>query len=391
MKPDTMDILLIIHQISPDCTGCIKLDPKMKKYPMMFVGGEFYDDPRWQAAAPTFSTDGMVFLNGGKACLTVISDYLLDHGIRRILLPAYLCPSIIHTLEQKGLTYDFYPIREDFSVDLDLLAQKVEGFQAVYFINYFGFLHPPAVRSFFKNLQSSGVIVVEDNAQAAFHNHPTGNFIFNSLRKFVAHDGGYLITLHDITPYLEPYRGIPNRRLPIIRAYRSGLTRYLFEGADTYDDLEALYARAEAYYETDPVVWGDPQEREAIERLDWQAIRRIRRKNYQVLLKLIAAIPEITPIFPSLQEDNMPLGLPVYFNGVPRDRVNDELGSAQIGLTIHWDEILHHPRTRTNPQAVEMVSKILTLPVDPYTSRKQLEYLALNLARAVDWVKSTRR
>jgi len=70
----------------------------------MFVGGEFYNDPVWLADTPTLSTQGMTFLNGGKACLIVISEVLLSRDIQHILLPAYLCPTIVNTLEHSGLT-----------------------------------------------------------------------------------------------------------------------------------------------------------------------------------------------------------------------------------------------------------------------------------------------
>ena len=234
-----------------------------------------------------------------------------------------------------------------------------------------------------RGYQQKGGLVIEDNAQAAFNDHPTGDFIFNSLRKFTPYDGGYLITRRAMAPYLAQYAGRPNRRLPLIREYRARLGPYLFNGEGDYDALEHTFALAEQYYETDGVVLGDAQERAHIERLDWPGIKQARRENYHYLLGLIASIHEISPIFPALQADNMPLGLPVYFSGVSRDRVNDELGQHAIGLTIHWDELLHHPRTRLNPQVVSMASRMLTLPVDQRTSHKQLDYLVWQLKRAI--------
>jgi selenocysteine lyase/cysteine desulfurase len=354
----------------------------------MFVGGEFYYDYRWISDTPTISTEGMYFLNGGKACLIVISDYLLDHGVNKILLPSYLCPSIVQTFEQKGLICDYYQINEDLSIDLEDLAQKIVDCKAIYFINYFGFLHPLAVLNFLQSLRENGVIVVEDNAQAGFHNHPTGDFILNSIRKFAAYDGGYLITPHDMTDYLEKYRGYPERRLSVIRNYRGGLPRYLFGGQDNHNELEEMFNLAEQYYETDIVVYGDLQERHHIERLDWKGIKQIRRDNYQYLLSLIQSIAEISPIFPTLQEDNMPLGLPVYFMGVSRDSVNEELGKAAIGLSIHWDAIRINPYTRGNRSAVDMTSRMLTLVIDQYTSHKQMDYLVLNLIRGIAVAKT---
>ena len=144
----------------------------------MFVGGEFYYDGRWLLKKPQLSTEGMYFLNGGRACLAVIGDYLIGHGIRKILLPSYLCPSILDALERCGLTWGFYQINEDLSINLEDLSQKAAHAEAVYFINYFGFLHSSEARTFLKNLRQSGVIVIEDNALAGFTGHANGGLRF---------------------------------------------------------------------------------------------------------------------------------------------------------------------------------------------------------------------
>jgi|WetSurSiteA1Bulk_404760.scaffolds.fasta_scaffold18459_2 dTDP-4-amino-4,6-dideoxygalactose transaminase len=353
----------------------------------MFVGGEFYSDIYWLRDKPTFLTDKMAFLNGGKACLIVISEYLLDHGVKKMLLPSYLCPTIVRTLEQCGLTCDYYQINPDFSIDLDDLSRKVVDYQAVFFINYFGFLHALGERNYLASLREKGVCVVEDNAQAGFTDYNTGDFVFNSMRKLAANDGGYLITSFDVSPYVNSYRGCPNRRLPVIREYRKRLAAYLYQGVGKHGELVKMYELAETYYESDRVVEGDSQERQQIERLDWKGIKQVRRENYSYLLGLISGIPEISPVFPILQEDNMPMGLPVYVSGLSRDWLFNELGNAGIGLTIHWDELLIDPRLNGNRVAVDMASKILTLVIDQRTSHKQMDYLVQNLIDRIEAAK----
>jgi dTDP-4-amino-4,6-dideoxygalactose transaminase len=349
----------------------------------MFVGGEFYYDPAWVLDTPSISTDGMYFLNGGTACLAVISDFLLDHGIGKVLLPSYLCPSIVRTFERGGITWDFYQVNEDFSIDLEDFAKKVTGFRAVYFINYFGFFHNEKTQEFFQQLKQNEILVIEDNAQVGFHHHLTGDFVLNSVRKLTAYDGGYLITRYPITPYLNQYRGYPNRRLPLIREYRERLYHYLFDNACSYDDLVSLFERATDYYETDLVVLGDIDERRQIECLDWKGIWQARRENFQYMMNWVSSIPELTPIFPELQADNAPFGLPVYFTGVARDSVYEALGKAGIGLTIHWEEICTDPRTMQNKRAVDMAGKILTLTIDQRMRKKQMDYLAMSLIRGI--------
>lgn len=349
----------------------------------MFVGGEFYYDPEWTRDTPSISTENMVFLNGGAACLTVIGDYLRDHGIDRVLLPSYLCPSIVAAFERGGLAWEFYQVNEDLSLDLEDIARKIDGFRAVYFINYFGFLHVAETQAFFRQLQQQGVLVIEDNAQAGFHDHPTGDFILNSIRKLAAYDGGYLITRQDVTPYLSRYRDCPNRRLPLIRQYRERLYPYLYDHTGSYAELASLFQRATRYYDTDLVVLGDPEERQQIERLDWPGIKQVRRENFRYLMDWVSSIPQITPIYRELQEDNLPLGLPVYFSGALRDPVYEALGKAGISLVIHWDELRSDPRTNQNRRAVEMAGRMLTLVIDQRVRRKQMDYLAMKLIQAI--------
>ena len=339
----------------------------------MFVGGEFYADERWQVDQPAADTSGSLFLNGGKACLTVIGDYLVSLGIREILLPSYLCPSILNALVPCGLSFTFYQVKPDLSIDLQDLARKAQEQRAVYFINYFGFNQPPEAQAVLRNLQEKGLLVIEDNAQAAFHPQPIGDFAFSSLRKFCAHDGGYLTTNLDVSSIIAKYADQPNRRLPVIRAYRQKLADYLYQDLDIYDELKALYAHAEELYDSDKVVLGDPLEQAAIERLDWAGIRRARRENYAYLLEAIQSIRALQPIFPELQTDNMPLGLPVYVEGLERDQLQDTLGEAGIGLTAHWAEIAQDGRLNQNATAVEMANTMLTLVIDQRTSHKQMD------------------
>jgi dTDP-4-amino-4,6-dideoxygalactose transaminase len=355
----------------------------------MFVGGEFFSDTRWVTDHPMISTQGMHFLNGGRACLMLICDYLLDHGIDQILLPSYLCPSILQILERQGLMYDFYPVKEDLSIDLQSLTRKAENYRAIYLLNYFGFKHDPETLDFLKRLQRNGILVVEDNAQTGFSDDMMGDFVFNSMRKLSAFDGGYLITQKDINPYFAKYLGRPNRRLAMIRDYRQRLLDYLVNGQGDHGELERLFYLAETAYETDEVVFGNIEERKAIEHLDWPGIKLKRRDNFEYLLGLISDIPEIVPIFPTLQADNMPLGLPIFVTGISRDLLNDTLSDAGIGLTIHWEEILSYPGMQSNLLALDMAKRMLTLTIDQRFGHKHMDYLAANLSRAIKTIKIT--
>jgi hypothetical protein len=353
----------------------------------MFVGGELYNEERWLTNKRTLTTDGMYFLNGGMACLIVISDFLLDHKIRSILLPTYLCPSIVNIFEHQGLVCDYYQVNQDLSVDLDDLRRKLTTNQAIYLINYFGFPHSVRTRDFINELHNEGKLIVEDNAQAGFLSPLIGDFVFNSMRKLVPYDGGYLITRFNMHPYIQKYKQRSNNRLPVIREYRKKLLPYLKNGEGRYDNLVRLFTLSEQLYAQDMVVLGDGVEKEHIERLDWVGITQARRQNYQYMAQFVKGIPKISPVFPALLEGMMPLGFPVYFSGVSRDLVNNELGNAEVGLCIHWDDLLTDRRTNSNKIAVEMASTMLTLTIDQRVTVDQIEYLAKTLRNSIAKVK----
>jgi hypothetical protein len=347
----------------------------------MFVGGEFYEDTAWVTRTPALPIEDAIFLNGGRACLSVISDYLCANKDQKILLPAYLCPTILDVLDQHALDYTFYGINEDFSIDLDDLLSKEADTQIIYFINYFGFQHSSETFEVLRQLQSHGKLLIEDNAQAGHISNPLGDFCFNSMRKFCGFDGGYLATRNNITSFLQNSANRVNHRLPLIREYRRRLRSYLYEGRGSREDLELLFSNAEHYYGLDNVIIGDDEERKKIECLDWKGIKAVRRDNYDYLLGKIKRLPGIRPIYSALQADNMPLGLPVYISDFSRDHLIDLLAEESISLTVHWDALLLDPRTKNDHKVTKMARQILTLPVDQYTSKSQLNYLTDQLSR----------
>lgn len=349
----------------------------------MFVGGEFYDDTAWVKTTPAPPVEDSIFLNGGRACLSVIVDYLYANGIDQVLLPAYLCPSILDVLDQHSFNYTFYNINQDFSIDIEDLLTKTASQRVLYFINYFGFQHSLAALSVLRRLQADGMLLIEDNAQAGFPSNTIGDFYFNSMRKFAAVDGGYMTTRINLPQFNHQQNNPINHRLPLIRKYRCQLRSYLFVGHGSHVDLEHLFYQAERCYEQDGVILGDVDERKKIEQLDWQAIKFVRCNNYEYLLNRIGDLPGITPIFPALQDDMMPLGLPVYVSGFSRDRLIELLAEESISLTVHWDALLSDPRTQNNHKVVSTAENILTLPVDQYTSKSQLNYLVDNLFKTI--------
>lgn len=345
----------------------------------MYVGGEFYDDPRWLLDQPQLDTRGGYFLNGGRACLTVIADALLARGISSLLLPDYLCPDILDVLASRGLRWTFYTIKPDLSPNLEDLRTKAHGTRAIYFINYFGFPQAAATLSMLTKMQSRGSLLIEDNVHLGFAERTIGDFVFNSLRKLAPVDGGYLWSRIDLASQIANYPRVTGKRLPVMRAYRRDLADYAELGLGDHGKLVALYEEADALYRHETVIAGDDGEQTLIARLDWQRMRAVRRNNYLYLLELVQDLPGLEIIYPALPDNALPLGLPVYVSAGQRDRLLESLAERGIGLMTHWHEILSDPRLNQHPTTVDMAGRMITLVCDHRTTHRQLDYLAVTL------------
>jgi dTDP-4-amino-4,6-dideoxygalactose transaminase len=350
----------------------------------MFAGGEFYYQPEFLTEAVPLAFPGAAFLSGGAACLTIIGAALRRQGAEDILLPSYLCPNAIERLERAGLRPSFYQVQRDFSIDCQDLARQARGARALLFVNYFGFPHAQETQDLLRELQAGEILLVEDNAQAGVVPGSWADFSFNSLRKFVPVDGAYLFARAPVEDLLQPYQGLQNPRLPLIREYRRRLAERRQAGQGDTEALDALFRQAEQAYEENPAVLGDAQERAMAERLDWPRIHEARRQNYIRMMDLLEGAPRIRPIFPALPSAVMPMGLPVYIEDVSRDLVNRQLNARGIFLPVHWDDIRSDWRTCSNLTAVEMARTMLTLPVDQATTPAQQAYVAACLREAVD-------
>ncbi len=340
-----------------------------------FIGGEFWYAATYHTSSVNIQTEGMIFLNGGEAALRLICDHLLSHGVREILVPAYMCPTVIDAFDRYGLTYTFYLIQNNFRIDLNDLRQKLSNFKTLYIINYFGFGFNTDERALLNQLKTQGMLIIEDDAQAGFNRNPIGQLRFNSLRKIAPYDGSFFYADRDMSQSLNKFIGLPNHRLPIIRQYRQTFADLLNSDAESFEELNPLFEQSESYYYADLTVLGDSDERRVAERLDWRSIESARKANHRRLCEQLINIPEIEIIFPQVSIDSLPLGCPIYVKNNQRDALLNYLRENHVYPIVHWD-ILKDQRINNIPQIVAMSSNIITLIIDQRFNAEDMDYQA---------------
>lgn len=340
-----------------------------------YIGGEFWYDSNIICRERQLDGNNAYFLSGGQASIQIICDYLNEHDIKSVLLPAYLCPTILDCFENNKIKWTFYKIKENFRIDLEDLRSKCINKKAIFFINYFGFSLTSKEKNIFIEMRNSGRVLIEDNVQCLFNKNPIGNFIFNSFRKFVAYDGCFLYSDYNLEKYLEKYKSRENSRLLIIRRARSMKKEFILsnKGSERYY-LESFNQAEQEYYKGNQPISGDLDEKFSIEHLDWNSIIRKRRENYCYLVNKIKNIRDITILFPLLEEDQVPLGLPVYIKKEKRNKLKNDLKKNNIFLPIHWS-LSTDKRFESNDREVIMSENILTLVIDQRYSFVDLDYL----------------
>ena len=82
-----------------------------------------------------------ILLSSGRDCIYYILKSLNLKS--RVLLPSYLCNSMLVPFDELGVKYDFYNVDENLNIDITDLKKKIEkNTECVFVIHYFGVEQP---------------------------------------------------------------------------------------------------------------------------------------------------------------------------------------------------------------------------------------------------------
>ncbi len=267
--------------------------------------------------------------SSGRAALYQILKYLKqEKEVNHILLPDYLCSSVLVPVNSLGLEFTFYSIDEQLELETSSFSKYYKRDSVVLVVNYFGLkdittqIH--AIRSLDEN-----AIIIEDDVQAYYEfKKPLGDvdFKFTSLRKtFAVPDGGLVKTNHVLPKVENPNTfGQYKAAAALLKSMREGnfndhIYLEMFEKGESLIDSElecGMSLIAAKLY--------DAQEEERVK------IRRL--NNAQYLIGKLDKIG-IKPLLP-LMEDHVPLFLPITLKN--RDAVRKTMFKEEVFCPVHW-------------------------------------------------------
>ena len=295
------------------------------------IGGEFHiavTDVLNAESRHLQATDVYTYSSGRAALYQILKYLQKEKGVKRILLPDYLCSSVLVPAKALGLEYMFYPIDESLELEQDAFAKLYEKNTAILVINYFGLKDLSTQVSFIRGLDGNAIII-EDDVQAYYEFKKELNgvdFKFTSLRKtFSVPDGGLVKTNHSL-PKVEAINTFGQYKAA------AALLKSMREGNFNDQIYLELFEKGESLIDIELECGMSPIAKKLYSYVDEERTKVRRLNNAKYLLEQLAKL-EIRPILP-LTEDHVPLFVPIVLNN--RDRVRKAMFKKEIFCPVHW-------------------------------------------------------
>ena len=317
----------------------------------------------------TVWSTGQTLLASGRACLKAIirQESLAE---KTILIPAYLCDSVLLPLQQENMRIIFYTVTKKLEIDEKDLLKKIkkENPSAVLIIHYFGWIQPniQTICAEIKKQTKQQCIIIEDLVQTYLTEYsPSGDYWFNSYRKFLpVADGAFLGGKKIPTPL----PCFPAARILALLLKNSRALKPLYRALFTHHEQKAVNGKK--------VEGMSRFSKYVLARINESAVKNIRRANYEYLAQRLGAETTVKMFHQKLPAMVCPLGLPIIAkNRNTRDALQKYLIGQRIYCPVHW-KLPPEIRKKEFPESHAVSEQILTIPIDQRYTQKDMERIA---------------
>lgn len=306
-----------------------------------FKGQEYYTD--------------LLRFNYGRSAMRYL---IRAKQIKRILIPYYICDSLINAIEKENVEILYYHIGPDFLPSCKFVLDKDT---ALLVINYFGFLTDIQIQ----NIASMYPSIILDNTHAFFKKPQCGVDTLYSCRKFFGvSDGGYLATNSKLDCEFPSDRSEQRLNFLIGRLEDTASAHYKeYRDAETMANEEEIKQMSKL---TQRILCG----------IDYELIKRTRCQNYRVLHTLLGN----ENMLKNMSLPDGPYGYPFLVENAYELRI--QLQELKIYVPILWANV----RDLVEKSSLERyyTDNILLLPVDQRYNMNDMEYLANIIKRGMN-------
>lgn len=304
------------------------------------------------------------YVGSGRQALVLVERELSRSGLRTLLVPGYLCDSMI----QPFTGWRIVPVRvtRDLRMDLEDLLDRASGLMgsaAALMAEYFGRAITPGYREVVRCLQNAGIPVVEDETHRVFEPSETGAmYTVASLRKCLpVADGGYVTGLKDEHCELsEPALAAEAewKAMDALSEARSEVTMHT---------ARAAVSHAMKELEEDPTPRTiSERSLQLLGRLDYLKMTELRRANVRELIRVLEGHVKFLEGIGA--ENTIPSHSVVR---IPRAReMQGRLARQGVFCPIHW------PQPEMLGGIREWPDDVLSIPVDHRYTPEHMRHVA---------------
>ena len=328
---------------------------------------------------------GSPFYTSGRVALWAVLGSMGVGPGNEVLIPSFICDSVLGPIEAVGATPGFYPTGPSLEIDTERIQSSLTSrTSAILVPHYYG--APTPMDELRELCDERGIWLIEDCAHALFSfdgQAPLGRCghaaIFSPWKSLPVPDGG-ILALND--PELErpdplPEHGALNlaariayRALPTIETAIGWSPRlWLLARSDLRESMQDRDRSPEFRREM-----GSNFSYQMLQRADGHRIRQRRRENYQRLAKAVASQSYLRPMLPALIDGVCPLGLPVLCED--REYARRHFLKLGINVRAYWERLPAEVTEAAFPDAHKLAREILILPVHQSLTERQLEHMA---------------
>jgi dTDP-4-amino-4,6-dideoxygalactose transaminase len=288
--------------------------------------------------------DGWAHRQAYGAARSALAALLRARRVRRVWMPAYICPAVSEGVAAAGAEPCYYGVTSRLGTEITEVARRAETGEAVIGVAFFGReLDAP-----FWDLrrQRSEILWIEDRAQAADRAAHHADAAICSPRKLVGvADGGLLFTS----------AAVPEPTLPAANLWAPEDARALDAAGTSPASWHGLFQTREANVAAAPTAMSE-RGLAALKGLPAAPMAEARRRNWRQLAARLADYA----LWPDLDVDFTPLAFPIVTPDA--DESVRALAEERIWAPRHWPA-LPSPADRF-PEAHKLSRRLVSLPCD---------------------------
>lgn len=352
------------------------------------IGSEFWLDDECQRSSlkeslPQWIDDfGQVLLTqSGRGAISLLLRQI-EPTNKSVLLPAYICDSVILPFIEQGYSCHFYDINLDLSPDIESMCSYNQIGVLVH-MGYYGFSTNSTIKNLIQEYKAESTIIIEDVTHTLFSTYArfdSNDYYIASLRKWFGLPSGGMLA--SATRPLESNLLQNDSNFPTMRRKALELkSKYLkCKDSGLKTSYLSLFSEAESLLEMNVSPHKiDDLSATIVKALDHKALINKRRTNFLSLSDGLDNISSIDKLFTELPKDICPMFYPVILNR-NRSQIRTELSQEKIYCPIHWP-IPDNCNITKLRNVSRIYDTILSIPCDQRYGEQDMERLLSVLRR----------